>query len=113
MAISAFAFDNAEWTFSDSVETVRNDQGGFIQQRAENPWALVRFLDPTEPFRYIVPINGAAWPMNGLPPGRIGATEVMPYLPWPLESARPARTSDSRDVNNAGGPVAIHFYGWI
>ena len=111
---TALGMDQAEWTFTDDLQTVRSDQGGFFQNRTENPWAFVRFSDPGEVRQYVVPINGAAWPgTNGQMPGRYSPNEVMPYLPFPLESARAARTSDSRDPQNAGGPVAVHFFGWI
>jgi hypothetical protein len=113
MAVSAYAIDNAEWTWCVDVQTVRSDQGGFIQQRTENPWAFVRFADPAEQRQYVVPFNGAAWiGANGLPAGRPGAAEIMPFLPFPLETARPARTSGGGS-DNAGGAWAVHFFGWI
>jgi hypothetical protein len=112
MAISAAAYDNAEWTFCDDVQTVRGIDGGMTTTRTEQPWAFIRFADPTEPNRYIMPVNGCALMFNGNMVPRFVTTEIMPYMPFPLEASRPARTSGG-GADNAGGPIAIHFYGWI
>jgi len=107
-----YTMDNAEWASSDDVQFVRTDQGGFIAARNENPWMFVRFADEVN--RFVVPINGCSnINTTGGPVPKVAAVEVMPYMPWPLESGRPARTSDPRDSVNAGGPVAVHFYTWF
>jgi hypothetical protein len=112
MAISAYAIDNAEYTFCDDIQVVRGIDGGAVQMRTELPWAFVRFADGSEPNRYVMPINGTSFVFNGSLVVRYSLTEVMPYQAWPLETSRPARTSNA-SPDNAGGPVAVHFYGWI
>lgn len=116
---TAYSIDNAEWTFTDDVFMARNDQGGYVQVRNENPWAFMRLTD--EANRYVVPINGttpaAQNPQSSAATGLIAwrnmIVEVMPFAPFPAETARPARSSDSRDSNNAGGAWAVHMFGWV
>jgi hypothetical protein len=113
MAISAYAYDNAVWTFPEDVQMVRGPDGGFVQQRTEIPWAFVQFADGSEANRYWVPTNGTTMQFFGQIVPRYFSSEIMPYLPFPVESSRPARTSDPRDAINAGGPIAVNFVSWI
>lgn len=116
---TAKSIDDAEWTFTDDLFNARNDQGGYVQVRNENPWAFVRFTDEAQ--RYVVPINGttvaAQNPLSSAATGlfswRNALVEVMPFAPFPNELARPPRSNDSRDSNNAGGTWAVHFFGWL
>ena len=116
---TAYTIENAEWTLTDDLYDARSDQGGYVQVRNENPWAFVRFAD--EANRYVVPINGSTPAVlnplssaaTGLFSWRRTPVEVMPFAPFPNELARPPRSNDSRDSNNAGGTWAVHFFGWL
>lgn len=113
MAVTQQSIDMAEYTFTFDLVRTRTDRGDFVEQMVENPWAFLRFADVGEERKYVVPINQAAWiGANGVPAGRLDTKEFMPYLPFPLELGRPARTN-TRGDDNMGGPVAVHFFGWV
>lgn len=98
--------DNAEWTQPYDSSIIRTDTGVLVEQIRDLPWAFVRFADAGEERKYIVPTNGALWiSAAGVPVAKIMYREAMPYLPFPLETAKPAGTF--------GGAWAVHQFGWV
>lgn len=124
MAVNQQTIDDAEWTFCYDVVPVRatalpsraapgNFQSG--QQITELPWAFLRFGDVGEERKYVVPTNGvtfSGFSSSGMDACRYEFQEYMPFQPFPVDTARPARSSGPDDTR-FGGPVSVHFFGWV
>lgn len=101
MAITARTLDNATWTFC--YEPVGRDL------RRQLPWAFVQ-MGTEGDARYVVPVSGVM--RGGGAPDSLLETEpeIMPNLPFPLESSRPSRSNGPGDAN-IGGAWALHYFG--
>src|SRR3990170_1485922 len=128
MAITEQGIAQAEITFC--MEKIKNNNGYRDLEDRDSvrqlPWCFVRFNDPGEERKYVMPLPPGAMilgsgihgqgmldvqmPVEGGVPihyeyGR-AFLEWMPFLPFPLDNGAGARSS-----GDAAGTVAVHFFG--
>jgi hypothetical protein len=118
MAYTDRGIDQAEYTFCYE----KRERPGSLPELVRLPWALVRFGDPGEDRKYVTPLPNVAFAgstgQSAASNSEIGWIpyrqfyEMMPNLPFPLESSRPAVSGDP-EADNAPGVWAVHFFGPI